>query len=75
MQTNYIFIQDQEAIVKNKYRSLMEIVGWFFFELFLLGYVEDAETGLSFYLPKKLELVVYIEVHMKHSLRYFHDTL
>lgn len=46
---------------KHQYKELMEIIGWFFFDLFVLGYVEDPNTGLSFRLPGGLEWAVYIE--------------
>lgn len=40
----------------------MEVLGWFFFDLLVLGYVEDKDTGLSFRLPAGLNWVVYVEV-------------
>lgn len=40
----------------------MDVIGWFFFDLFLLGYVEDSNTGLSFRLPGGLTWEIYIEV-------------
>ena len=40
----------------------MEVIGWFFFELFILGYVEDPDTGNSFRIPGGLKWAVYIEV-------------
>ena len=44
------------------YCQLMEVLGWFFFDLLVLGYVEDKDTGLSFHLPAGLNWVVYVEV-------------
>ena len=53
-----------EEIEKITYNELMEMIGWFLFDLLLLGYVEDPESGLSFCLPRKLEWSIYIEVFM-----------
>ena len=47
---------------KNVYNELMKVVGWFMFDLLLLGYVEDTRTGLSFCLPKGWNWAIYIEV-------------
>ena len=44
------------------YRRLIEVIGWFFFDLLILGYVEDRDTGLSFRLPGGLDWVIYVEV-------------
>ena len=55
----------QENVAENeriRYRELVEVIGWFFFDLFVLGYVEDAGTGLSFRMPGQLKWRVYIEV-------------
>ena len=41
----------------------MEIVRWFFFELLILGYVEDPATGLSFHFPAGLSWALYTEVY------------
>lgn len=38
-------------------------IGWFFFDLLLLGYVEDPSTGISFCSIEERELEIYIEVH------------
>ena len=56
---------DQE---KSRYKLLFETVGWFFFDLLLLGYVEDTVTGKSFYLPRGLSWSIFIEVITKLSL-------
>ena len=47
---------------RERYDRLMEVIGWFFFDLFILGYVEDPNTGKSFRLPGGLKWAVYIEV-------------
>lgn len=53
---------------RERYRQLMEVIGWFFFDIFILGYVEDPVTGESFRLPGGLRWAVYIEVpHMQAS--------
>ena len=44
------------------YQSLKDIIAWFFFDLLVLGYVEDLESGLSYRIPGGLEWAVYIEV-------------
>ena len=44
------------------YQCLLETVGWFFFNLLLLGYVEDRTSGASFCIPSGLEWSVYAEV-------------
>lgn len=49
---------------KNHYHELMKVVGWFFFDLLLLGYVEDSNTGFSFCLPKGWNWAIYVEVHL-----------
>ena len=41
---------------------MIEVIGWFFFDLLILGYVEDRDTGLSFRLPGGLDWVIYVEV-------------
>ena len=40
----------------------MDKIGWFFFDLLLLGYVEDKATGTSFHVPGELGLTVFAEV-------------
>ena len=44
------------------HQQLMEVIGWFFFYLLMLGYVEDSDTGLSFRIPGGLAWAVYVEV-------------
>ena len=39
----------------------MEDIGWFFFDLLILGYVEDPATGKSFRMPGGLQWAIYIE--------------
>ena len=43
---------------------MIQTVGWFFFDLFILGYVEDPLTGWSFRFPGGMQLAVYIEVYV-----------
>ena len=45
-----------------RYRELMEVIGWFFFDLLVLGYVEDSNTGQSFRIPGSLAWAIYVEV-------------
>ena len=55
-----------QAMVDEKervcYKELMANIGWFFFDLFLLGYVEDHVSGESFRMPGGLQLCIYVEV-------------
>ena len=44
------------------YKELMKVIGWFFFDLFLLGYVEDPVTGLSVSIPGGMDWRIYVEV-------------
>ena len=49
------------------YKQLMAVVGWFFFDLFLLGYVEDPITGLSFSIPGGKGWKIFVEVPSRFS--------
>ena len=42
----------------------MNTIGWFFFRLFIIGYVEDPVSGKSFSLPRGLSLEIYVEVYV-----------
>ena len=42
--------------------QLMEVIGWFFFDLFMLGYVEDSDTGQSFCILGERAWAIYVEV-------------
>ena len=41
---------------------MIETIGWFFFDLFILGYVEDPLTGWSFRFPGGMQFAIYVEV-------------
>lgn len=58
-------MDDQE---RERYNQLIEAAGWFFFDLFVLGYVEDPVTGCSFRFPGGLKWSIYIEVCFTDSL-------
>ena len=45
-------------------------IGWFFFDLLLLGYVEDPSTGISFCSSEERELEIYIEVLIFYQATY-----
>ena len=45
-----------------KYKNQMEEIGWFLFDLLILGYVEDPGTGVSFRVPGGLNWAIFIEV-------------
>ena len=56
----------QESVDKanvQTYQHLLKTVNWFFFDLFLLGYVEDPATGQSFIFTGGMAWAVYIEVY------------
>ena len=60
-----MLLQDSaESDERSHYTEFVQMIGWFFFNLFLLGYVEDPNTGLSFRLPGGLQWEVYIEVNL-----------
>ena len=42
--------------------QLMKVIGWFFFDLLMLGYVEDSDTGQSFRIPGGRSWAIYVEV-------------
>ena len=44
------------------YNQRIEVVRWFFFSLLILGYVEDANCGISFQFPTGLSWKIYVEV-------------
>ncbi|KAL5466954.1 hypothetical protein EMCRGX_G031118 [Ephydatia muelleri] len=54
--------EDKQTAEHTLYRRLIEVIGWFFFDLLILGYVEDRDTGLSFRLPGGLDWAIYVEV-------------
>lgn len=41
---------------QEQYVKLTESVEWFFFNLFILGYIEDQDAGVSFQFPGGLGL-------------------
>lgn len=49
------------------YKELMKVIGWFFFDLILLGYVEDPVTGLSVSIPGGMGWRIYVEVPSRIS--------
>ena len=56
--------QDAGVLCEEKvqYNQLMDVVNWFFFDLLILGYVEDPTSGESFRLPGGLAWAVFVEV-------------
>jgi hypothetical protein len=40
----------------------VEQTSWFFFQLLVMGYVEDIESGESFHLPTGLGWKIFVEV-------------
>ena len=57
-----IFQKSESAHEKKQYDSIADEISWFFTNLFIFGYVEDASTGVSFRLPSDSEWTVYVEV-------------
>ena len=51
-----------DEVERLSYKELINKIGWFFFDLFILGYVEDPVSGASFRLPGGASWAVYIEV-------------
>ena len=45
-----------------EYMSRTQTLSWFFFELLLVGYVEDCNAGVCFHFPEDLDWTIYIEV-------------
>jgi len=59
----YIVPQDSvDSSECERYKCLMEMMGWFFFDLLILGYVEDTASGKTFRFPGGLQWEIYIEV-------------
>ena len=58
---NFMF-QDSTPDKKSPYHELMSKVGWFFFDLLVLGYVEDPSSGKSFHFPANHSWKLFIEV-------------
>lgn len=46
-----------------EFKVLMDKIGWFMFELLVLGYIQDQHTGVSFSAPRIEKWKVFIEVH------------
>ena len=66
----FVSLSLQESVDKSEdyhYKQLMEVVGWFFFDLLLLGYVEDPVTGMSFSVPGGMGWRIYVEVPSRIS--------
>ena len=53
-----------DEMERKHYEQLIETIGWFFFDLFILGYVEDPVTGYSFRFPGGMGWTIYIEVRL-----------
>lgn len=49
-------------VERKEYHSRMLELCWFFFDLLIMGYVEDKSTGLCFHYPEDLEWTIYVEV-------------
>lgn len=49
---------------------MIETIGWFFFDLFILGYVEDPLTGWSFRFPGGMQFAIYVEVGWISEVQY-----
>lgn len=59
---NYQFQDHTDESEREQYSKMIEIIGWFFFDLFILGYVEDPLTGWSFRFPGGMQFAIYVEV-------------
>ena len=58
-------VDDEE---RSKYEQLIETIGRFFFDQFLLGYVVNPVTGNSFRFPGGMQWAVYVEVSLDNIL-------
>ena len=61
----FFIFPSQESVDESelvRHQQLMEVIGWFFFDLLMLGYVEDSNTGLSFCIPRRRAWAIYVEV-------------
>ena len=47
---------------QRKIMELLDTIGWFFYHLLVLGYVEDPATGTSYRLPGGQNWTIYVEV-------------
>ena len=63
-----LFQDANEDEVQRFCRSLADKINWFFFDYFLLGYVEDYNTGLSLRFPNDVSRSVYVEVNIKNRM-------
>ena len=62
----YAYVNSQISATpeeESKYTKLMNTLAWFFFKLFVFGYVEDLETGMAFRFPGGFTWRIFIEVH------------
>ena len=62
---SFFIFPSQESVDESErvhHQKLMEVIGWFFFDLLILGYVEDFNTGLSFRIPGGKAWAIYVEV-------------
>ena len=67
----FISLKEEFTEIDEKlYRDVIKRVERFFFDLIFLGYVEDAESGLSFNLPGDLQWSLYFEVSCTFSAKY-----
>ena len=61
----FLIFPSQESVdanVRVHHQQLMDMIGWFFFDLLMLGYVEDSNTGLSFRISGGKAWAIYVEV-------------
>ena len=57
-----MLIHQQKAEVPHEVSTLIDVIGWFFFDFIILGYVEDHTSGLSFSIPHSTTWRLFIEV-------------
>ena len=48
--------------VSQMFKQLTSEIFWFFFDYFIIEYVEDYESGLSLHYPKDSVMKIYVEV-------------
>jgi hypothetical protein len=62
---NFTMIPPGESVDEREgkhYKDLIKVISWFFFDLLLLGYVEDPITGLSVCISGGMNWIIYVEV-------------
>ena len=57
-----LLCQDMKSENQKLFYSLADEINWFFFDYFILGYIEDIKSGFSLRFPEHVQRSVYVEV-------------